>query len=64
MHPHQAKPTEKISMPPSEPETWVAKNRAGGPALSSVQAKSFYEARELLEKKLGCGRGEIEVSRK
>ena len=51
-------------MPPSEPETWVAKNRAGGPALSSVQAKSFYEARELLEKKLGCGRGEIEVSRK
>ena len=62
-HPYQAKPTESISMPPGEMTTWFAKNRAGGPVLGSVQADSFYKARELLEKKLGMNRENMEIYR-
>lgn len=62
-HPYQATPTESISMPPGEMVTWYAKNRAGGPALGSVRANSFYQARELLEKKLGMSRENMEIYR-
>lgn len=57
-HHHQAQEQSTLATPLSGPRTWVLK---GGGSKTTVEAKTWFEARTLGALKLGCPEDDVEA---